>query len=107
MPQSGFPQPLSVDDLVLRVSTDVDPALLNLALYDDFFDTLTRGRAYQREALEAALRFLFGGRYASTAELARENHTASEALRRLYPSADDLVAELPLPDMLACSIDHA
>jgi type III restriction enzyme len=97
----------SVDQLVLQVSGTVDPTVFNLAEYDDFLDGLVMGRQYQREALEAALRFLLGQRYASTAELARENYGASEHLQRLYASDNQLVEQLPFPDMLACSLDLA
>jgi type III restriction enzyme len=107
-PRAALPSDrFSVDQLVLRVSESVDPTVFNLAEYDDFIDALVRGRAYQREALEAALRFLFGERYKSTAELARESYGSSESLQRLYATEDQLVERLPFPDILACSLDLA
>jgi type III restriction enzyme len=97
----------SVDQLVLDVAETVDPARFNLGKYDDFIEALVRGREFQREAISTALRFLFGGRYASSAELAREAFSASADLPRRYASADALVERLPFPEMLACSLDLA
>lgn len=107
-PRAALPSDrFSVDQLVLHVSESVDPASFNLAEYDDFIDALVRGRSYQRDALGTTLRFLFGQRYRSTAELARESYATSDNLRRLYASEDQLVSRLPLPEMLACSLDLA
>ena len=81
--------------------------MFNLAEYDDFIETLVGPRLYQRGALEAALRFLFGGEYESTADLARASYEASDDLQRFYATEDQLIERLPLPDMLACSLDLA
>lgn len=107
-PRAALPSDrFSVDQLVLQVSESVDPKVFNLAEYDDFIEALVRGRDYQREALEAALRFLFGKQYESTAELARENYGGSANLQRLYATDDQLVERLPFPDVLSCSLDLA
>ena len=75
--------------------------------YDDFISDATRGRDYQREAIETTLRFLAGGRYENTEELARESYADSPDLQRRYANADALVERLPFPDKLACSLDLA
>jgi len=107
-PRAALPSDrFSVDQLVFEVSQSIDPAIFNLAEYDDFIEALVRGREYQREALEAALRFLFGQRYQSAAELARESYGASDHLQRLYATESELVERLPFPDILACSLDLA
>jgi type III restriction enzyme len=74
---------------------------------DEFFEMLAGGRRYQREALEAALLYLCGARYGSTADLARETYAASPDLPRRYATSEQLVEALPFPDMLACSLDLA
>lgn len=97
----------SADQLVLQVSETVDPKRLDLSEYDDFLDEVTRGRTFQREAIETAVRFLCGGEYESTEDLARKSYEASADLQRRYPSAARLVEQLPLPDRLACTLDMA
>lgn len=107
-PRAALPSDrFSVDQLVLQVSESVDPAVFNLAEYDDFIESLVRGREYQREALQTTLRFLFGRRHQSTEELARESFASSENLQRLYASDTQLVERLPFPHILACSLDLA
>jgi type III restriction enzyme len=107
-PRAALPSDrFSVDQLVLHVSETVDPAVFNLSEYEDFIEALVRGREYQRESLEVVLRFLFGRRYPSSADLARESYKASENMQRLYATEDQLVQRLPFPEMLACSLDLA
>lgn len=97
----------SADQLVLQVSETVDPTRLDLSDYDDFIDEVTRGRTFQRVAIETAVRFLCGGEYDSTMDLARQSYEASTDLQRRYPSAARLIARLPFPDRLACTLDLA
>ena len=97
----------SVDQLLLRVSETVDPAVFDLAAYDEFIETVTQGRPYQVTAVQTALRFFCGGQYADTADLARSSYDSSPDLQRLYPSASALVDRLIFPDKLACSLDLA
>lgn len=97
----------SVDQLVLRVSETVDPASFALSDYDDFLQEVSAKRPYHRGAVEAVSRFLCGGRYRDTAALARESYEASADLQRRYANAEKLIAQLPFPDQLACSLDLA
>ena len=97
----------SVDQLLLRVSESVDPKGLDLADYGEFLREATQGRPYQRDAVETAVRFLAGGRYGSTEDLARESYAETLDLQRRYASADKLVERLPFPSMLACTLDLA
>ncbi len=97
----------AVDDLVLPVSRSFDPAKFDLASYDDFIKGVVAGRDYSYEAIATALRFMAGGRYASTRDLAEEAFTSTPGLERRYGTASRLVERLPFPDMLACSLDLA
>jgi type III restriction enzyme len=97
----------SADQLILNVSNSYDPDLVDLAAYDDFIESAVRKRGYQAQAVRTALRFLCGGRYSNSEELARETYDNSADLQRLYPSADALVERLPFPDKLSCSLDLA
>jgi type III restriction enzyme len=95
------------EDLVLRVATDFDPELVQLARYEAFLDALCGDREYQKDAIRAACRFLAGGQYQSTRELAEANYSANPTLSERYGSLAGLVGALPFPDHLACSIDLA
>jgi type III restriction enzyme len=106
-PRRPGTEQFSADQLVLEVSSDVDPTKFNLDAYDDFLLRLTGERAYQREAIETAATYLCGGEYTSTADLARKSYDAAPDLQRRYATADDLVAALTFPDLMDCSIDLA
>src|SRR5215218_8827337 len=95
------------EDLVLAVKPDYDPALINLDAYEAFLDALCEDREYQKEAIRTVCRFLGGGEYSSTANLAEENYRANPVLAEKYRSLDGLIATLPFADKLACSVDLA
>lgn len=97
----------AVDDLVLPVSHSCDPAKLDLAAYEDFIDAVVAGRDYSKQAILAALRFMAGGRYTDTKQLAEEAFASTPALERRYGTLGRLLERLPFPDKLACSIDLA
>lgn len=97
----------SADQLALQVSASVDPEVFNLASYRPFIDQITRDRTFQRESIEASLRFLCGGRYGNLADLARESYSGSSDLQRRYADADKIVDALHFPDMLSASLDLA
>lgn len=97
----------SADQLLLAVSTSYDPDLFDLDAYDDFIDIATKKRGYQAEAVRTSLRYLCGGRYLTSEDLARESYANSSDLQRLYTSADALVERLPFPKILSCSLDLA
>lgn len=97
----------AVDDLVLPVSASYDPAILDLAAYEDFIDAVVAGREYSRLAIATALRFMAGGRYANTKQLAEEAFASTPALERRYGTLGRLLERLPFPDKLACSLDLA
>jgi type III restriction enzyme len=97
----------SADQLILDVSPTVDPAKLDLSNYDEFLSEVSVGRPYHRQAVEATIRLVCGGRYENTSELARESYAKSADLQRRYASEDKLIGQLPFPEMLACSLDLA
>ena len=97
----------SADQLTLQVSSSVDPGVFDLGSYYQFIDQIARGRVFQREAIETSLRFLCGGRYGSSADLARESYTSSVDLQRRYADEDKLVEALHFPDIRSASLDLA
>ena len=95
------------EDLVLRVSTNVDPTRFDVNRYEPFIDALCGTREYQKEAIRAALRYFLGGRYANLRQLAEENFDSNPALQERYGSFHEMERQLQLPDQLSCSIDQA
>ncbi len=96
----------TTDDLVLKVSTNIDPTLFDISVYEPFIDALCGTREYQKTAIRTVLRYLLGGRYANLQALAQENF-AREELKARYGTWAAMQRALPLPDQLACSVDLA
>jgi len=94
-------------DLVLQVSTSIDPARFDITRYEPFLDALCGSREYQKEAIRVTLRYLLGGRYANLRALAEENFHSSEKLQERYGSFREMERHLQLPDQLSCSLDLA
>lgn len=95
------------EDLVLNVRSDYDPKRIRLDLYEAFVDALCGDREYQKDAIRTVCRFLAGGEYESTAALAEENYAANSLLGDRYGSLEGLIATLPFPTKLGCSVDLA
>jgi type III restriction enzyme len=94
-------------DLVLRVSPNVDPAKFDISKYEAFLDALCGDREYQKEATRETLRYLLGGQYNSLRDLAKENYQQNAVLQDLYSSLEDFYKHLQLPGKLSCSLDSA
>lgn len=94
-------------DLVLKVSPNVDPTKFDVSKYEAFLDALCGDREYQKEATRETLRYLLGGRYNSLRDLAKENYQQNPVLQDLYPSLEDFYRHLQLPDKLSCTLDLA
>jgi len=83
-------QLLKNQDLVLKVSPNVDPAKFDVSKYEDFLDALCRDRDYQKDAIRETLRYLLGGQYNSLRDLARENYHQNPVLQQqVYSSFED------------------
>lgn len=95
------------EDLILKVTTDIDPKVWDDSKYEAFLDELCGTREYQKESIRTALRYLLGGKYANLRELARENFNHNPELGQRYGSWAGMERYLQLPDQLSCSIDQA
>jgi type III restriction enzyme len=95
------------EDLVLKVTTDIDPKVWDESRYEAFLDELCGTREYQKEAIRTTLRYLLGAKYANLRDLARENFDANDELQQRYGSWNGMQRHLQLPDQLSCSIDQA
>jgi type III restriction enzyme len=95
------------EDLVLRVSANVDPAVWDETRYEGFLDRLCGTREYQKDAIRSTLRYVLGRQYASLRELAKENFESNEEIQQRYGSWAGMERHLQLPGKLSCSVDQA
>lgn len=95
------------EDLILKVTHDIDQKVWDESKYEAFIDELCGYREYQKDAIRTALRFLLGGRYPDLRALARTNFDDNTELQERYGSWAGMEKHLQLPDQLACSIDQA
>ncbi len=95
------------EDLVLKVSTHIDPNVWDEGKYDAFVDELCGDREYQKEAIFTALRLLAGGKYKKLQDLAHENFQQNPKLAEAYGSWESMKDRLQFPNLLACSLDLA
>ncbi len=107
MTTRGDRQTFRNEDLVLKITTDIDPKLWDETRYEAFLDELCRTREYQKEAVRSTLRYLLGGKYANLRALAKENFDNNEEIQHRYGSWANMEKHLQLPDQLSCSIDQA
>jgi len=94
-------------DLVLKVSPNYDPLRFDPNKYEAFLDALCGDREYQKEAIRETIRYFLGGEYRSLKELAEENFHRTPKLQEKYPSFEDFLSLLQLPEKLSCTLDHA
>ncbi len=95
------------EDLVLKVTENIDPKTWDEAKYETFLDELCGYREYQKEAIRTSLRYLLGGKYANLRALAKDNFDNNTELQERYGSWANMERQLQLPEQLACSIDQA
>lgn len=106
-PSHGDRQTFKNEDLVLKVSPNIDPSVWDESKYEAFIDELCGLRGYQKEAIRKVMRYLVGGNYRNLRELAKENFDSNDELQRRYGSRSGMERHLQLPDQLACSVDMA
>ena len=107
MTPKGDKQTFRNEDLVLKVTKNIDPSIWDESKYEPFLDELCGFREYQKEAVRTVLRYLIGSKYPNLRALAQENFDASQEMQRRYGSWKGMESHLQLPDQLACSIDMA
>jgi type III restriction enzyme len=95
------------EDLLLKVTDNIDPGKWDETKYETFLDELCGYREYQKDAIRTTLRFLLGGKYADLRALAKENFANNSELQERYGSWAGMEKQLQLPEQLACSIDQA
>lgn len=94
-------------DLVLKVSKSVNPAVFDISKYEGFLDALCGEREYQKIAICNTLFYLLGGNYKNVTHLAEENYHDNQTLQTFYGSFEQFKKHLQFPDRLSCSLDLA
>jgi len=94
-------------ELVLKVSPNIDPEKFDINKYEAFIDALCGEREYQKETIRIILQYLLGGQYNNLKELAEENYHGNPVLQERYGSLEDFYKQLQLPEKLSCTIDLA
>jgi type III restriction enzyme len=95
------------EDLILKVTENIDPKEWDEGKYEAFLDELCGYREYQKEAIHTTLRFLVGEKYSNLRALAKENFDENSELQERYGSWVGMEKQLQLPKQLACSVDQA
>ena len=103
----GDRQTFKNEDLVLKVTTNIDPTRWNEARYEAFISELCGSREYQKDAIWTVMRYMAGGQYANLRALAQANFKTNDELKPRYGSSSGMESHLQLPDQLACSLDMA
>ena len=106
-PTRGDRQTFKNEDLVLKVTTNIDPAMWDEARYEPFIYELCGPREYQMDAIWTVMRYMACGQYANLRALAEANFKANDELEPRYGSWSGMESHLQLPDQLACSLDMA
>jgi len=95
------------EDLVLKVSNNVDINKWDETKYYKFLDQLCGNREYQKEAILTALKFMCGGEIENTKQLAYYNFESNENFRSKYFTFNNLEKKLPFPNNFTASLDLA
>lgn len=94
-------------DLVLKVSNSIDLTKWDESKYYDFLSELCKNRIYQKEAILTALRFMCGGKYNSTKELAEENFNSNKSIQDTYATLNNFFSKLFFANCFSANIDLA
>lgn len=94
-------------DLILKVSPNIDPEKFDINKYEAFLDALCGEREYQKETIRVTMRYLLGSQYNNLKELAEENYHQNPVLQERYGFLEEFYRHLQLPDKLSCTIDLA
>jgi type III restriction enzyme len=107
MSTKGDKRAFKNEDLVLKVTENIEPNTWDEGKYEAFLDELCGYREYNKESIRTTLRFLLGGKYANLRALAKENFDDNTELQERFGSWAGMEKQLQLPDQLACSVDQA
>lgn len=107
MKNSSTVKRIKEQDLVLKVSDDVNPKVWDESNFYKFADELSGNREYQKEAIFTALRFMCSGNYNNTNELAFNSFHQNEKLAEKYTTFENLKNSLYFGDSYTATLDLA
>ncbi len=92
--------------ILSELTLDIDPKKYDIGKFDfseieDYVQALSSGRKYQFDAIRQIMVYLWGGRYESIEDLARQNFKKKEAIRQRFASETTLLSQIPLPGKLS------
>lgn len=73
----------------------------DFAEIEDYVRALAAGREYQFDAIRDIMVYLWGGRYKTIVDLAREKYPRKPAIQQRFQSEEHFLRALPLPDKLS------
>jgi len=95
-------------DFVLLLQGDAPEVMEVVHKYDAFLSTLCREEyEFQKDAVNAVIKYLFSKKYQNTGDLARENYSHNSKVKQKFNHLADYLAKFPLPSKKACSLDLA
>jgi len=95
-------QKISLSEHTLDINTrNYNVEEFDFAEIEEFVKELTGSREYQFNAIKNIMIYLWGGRYETVTDLAKENFKNKETLRQRFESEDHFLRTLPLPECLS------
>jgi type III restriction enzyme len=93
---------LSLSEHTLDINVHrCDVGQFDFSEVEEYVLALTGDRDYQYKAIKDILIYLWGGAYASLAELAKENYRRKPAIQQRFHSEEHFLRMLPLPDRIS------
>ena len=94
-------------DFILKVKAD-EVLTDRIEKYEAFLSALCREEYYfQKDAIYEILKFFFNPQYKNLWDLAKENYSLNETLRKRFDTEKKYKNHLQLPEQKSCSIDLA
>ena len=94
-------------DLVLKVTKNYNPEVLNLRPWVSFIDLLCGDYEFQKETIETAVAYIASEEYKSIEDLVRINWAQNPELHEKYKNLNEYERKLPLPHKLSAAMDLA
>lgn len=79
----------------------VDPNKFDFSEIEEYVKELANGREYQYEAIRNIMIYLWGERYNSVLDLAKENYKTKEEIQKRFPTEKHFLNMMPLPNRLS------
>ncbi len=96
------PKRINLSQHTLDISTSgVDISKFDFSEIEDFVREISNGREYQYQAIKNIMIYLWGGKYNSVLDLAKQNYQKKEEIRSRFPTEEHFLNMMPLPDKIS------